>query len=72
MEVQRRKGLANHPNPESCGKFREGSVEALTGETAGQPLSREIKIWEADVVKRSGRQHGAKRCRKQCLDPTRS
>lgn len=42
MEVRHRKGLANHPGPESCGGAREGVVEALTGECAGQPLSREI------------------------------
>ena len=43
MKVRYRKGLANHPDPESCGGAREGVVEALTGESAGQPLSREIK-----------------------------
>ena len=43
MKVRHRKGIANHPDPESCGGAREGAVEALTGETAGQPLSREIR-----------------------------
>ena len=43
MKVRHRKGLANHPGPESCGGAREGVVEALTGECAGQPLSREIR-----------------------------
>ena len=43
MKVRYRKGIANHPDPESCGGAREGVVEALTGESAGQPLSREIK-----------------------------
>lgn len=43
MEVRYRKGIANHPDPESCGGVREGVIEALTGESAGQPLSREIK-----------------------------
>ena len=42
MKVRYRKGVANHPDPESCGGAREGVVEALTGESAGQPLSREI------------------------------
>lgn len=42
MKVRHRKGLANHPGPESCGVAREGAIEALTGESAGQPLSREI------------------------------
>lgn len=43
MKVRYRKGIANHPDPESCGGACEGVVEALTGESAGQPLSREIK-----------------------------
>jgi RNA-directed DNA polymerase len=43
MKVRYRKGIANHPDPESCGGVREGAIEALTGESAGQPLSREIK-----------------------------
>lgn len=42
MKVRYRKGIANHPDPESCGGAREGAAEALTGESAGQPLSREI------------------------------
>ncbi len=42
MKVQYRKGVATHPDPESCGGVREGDFEALTGEAAGQPLSREI------------------------------
>jgi len=43
MKVRHRKGVAIHPDPESCGGAREGVTEALTGESAGQPLSREIK-----------------------------
>lgn len=43
MKVRHRKGVATHPGPESCGRVREGAAEALTGETAGQPLSREIR-----------------------------
>jgi hypothetical protein len=35
-------GVAAHNGPESCGAAREGGVEALTGETAGWVLSREI------------------------------
>jgi hypothetical protein len=34
--------MANHLDPESCGVRREAQAEALTGEPAGQPLSREI------------------------------
>jgi len=33
--------LATHIGPESCGAARKGGVEALTGERAGQVLSRE-------------------------------
>ena len=43
MKVRHRKGLAIYPGPESCGGAREGAAEALTGESAGQPLSREIR-----------------------------
>lgn len=43
MKVRHRKGVAIHPDPESCGGAREDVTEALTGESAGQPLSREIK-----------------------------
>ena len=34
MKVQHGEGLANHPDPESCGISREGYVEALTEETS--------------------------------------
>lgn len=43
MEVRHRKGVASRPDPESCVLAREGGIEALTGERAGQPLSRVIK-----------------------------
>ena len=43
MEVRHRKGVASRPGPESCVVAREGGTEALTGESAGQPLSRVIK-----------------------------
>ena len=46
MKVRYRKGIANHPDPESCGGAREGATEALTGEAAGQPLSRVISHLE--------------------------
>ena len=35
------KGTVNRIDPESCGELREEVVEALTGESAGQPLSSE-------------------------------
>lgn len=55
-------GVAAHNGPESCGVAREGGVEALTGETAGWVLSREmLNVRGADAVEKSGRQHGAHR-----------
>ena len=50
MKVRHRKGIANRPDPESCGGVREGAVEALTGERAGQPLSREIILSGAPTL----------------------
>ena len=41
MQVRCTEGLANHGDPESCAGIREGVSEALTGESAGQPLSCE-------------------------------
>ena len=41
MEVHYDEGIASHIGPESCAGVREGAGEALTGEHAGQPLSRE-------------------------------
>jgi hypothetical protein len=49
-------GVAAHNGPESCGVAREGGVEALTGETAGWVLSREmLNVRGADAVEKSGR-----------------
>jgi len=42
MKIRYRKGVATHPSPELCSGAREDAGEALTGETAGQSLSREI------------------------------
>ena len=73
MKVRHRKGLANHPGPESCGGVREGAVEALTGETAGWVLSREmLNVRGADAVEKSGRQHGAHRHGEVHVGPARS
>jgi hypothetical protein len=44
VQVRCTEGLANHSGPESCADIREGVSEALTGERAGQPLSRERLI----------------------------
>src|SRR5262245_40296349 len=51
VKVHHDEGVANHIDPESCAAAREGNSEALTGERAGQPLSRESTLVPgADVV----------------------
>jgi hypothetical protein len=56
MEVSNVKGLANRDDPESCGGARKGGGEALTGESAGWVLSREIpNTRDADPVGEWGR-----------------
>ena len=52
MKVLNSKGIASHTGPESCVAHREVRDEALTGELAGQPLSREIfiSVQGADAV----------------------
>jgi hypothetical protein len=42
MQESHRKGLASHPDPESCMAGREAASEALTGAHAGWVLSCEI------------------------------
>lgn len=50
MQVHYDEGVATRIGPESCVCIREGADEALTGERAGQPLSRESVIFpEAHV-----------------------
>jgi len=50
VQVHYGEGIANHTGPESCAVYREVCGEALTGERAGQPLSREIfLIQDADA-----------------------
>ena len=66
-------GVAAHDGPESCADAREGGGEALTGETAGWVLSREIlKVQGADAVEKSGRPHGAHRHGEVHAGPARS
>jgi hypothetical protein len=56
------KGLAIRDGPESCGGARKGKAEALTGESAGRVLSREIMLdRDADPVRRRGRPQPADR-----------
>src|SRR6266446_5484024 len=52
VKVLNSKGIASHAGPESCVAHREVRDEALTGEPAGQPLSREIfkLVQGADAV----------------------
>lgn len=50
VKVRYRRGIANRPDPESCAGVREDAVEALTGESAGQPLSREIILSGAPTL----------------------
>ena len=51
VQVHYGEGIANHTGPESCVVYREVCHEALTGERAGQPLSREtFLIQDADAV----------------------
>ena len=68
------KGAATHIDPESCVSVREDGGEALTGERAGQPLSREsrISLLGADAVERSGRRNCLPRYRERRTDPARS
>jgi hypothetical protein len=51
-KVSNSEGIANQTGPESCVAHREVRDEALTGEPAGQPLSREIfkLVQGADAV----------------------
>ena len=58
MKESYRKGVANHPGPESCVASRKATIEALAGAHAGRALSCEIKRDQsADVVPHGGRQN---------------
>ena len=73
MKVPYGEGLAIHTGPESCGGVREDMAEALTGDCAGQVLSREsLVLQDADGVNWYGRQHSPLRYRKRWTDPARS
>ena len=50
MEVRCSEGVATRTGPESCASGREARGEALTGERAGRPLSRERRLPGADAV----------------------
>ena len=59
MRVPYGEGVASHTGPESCGGDSNVMAEALTGERAGQVLSREILVISKCQRRGScGRQHG--------------
>ena len=67
------KGLANHDDPESCGGARKSDDEALTGESAGWVLSREMNlVRDADPVGVRGRPQSTRRLGKERWYPARS
>jgi hypothetical protein len=73
MEVSNVKGLANRDGPESCGGARKGVGEALTGESAGWVLSREIpNARDADPVGVRGRPQPMFRIGEERWYPARS
>jgi len=66
-------GLANHNGPESGACVRKETCEAMTGVRTGRVLSRENRHDQgADVVVRSGRQHGHAHNGECMSDPARS
>src|SRR6266852_3388184 len=73
MKVSNVKGLANRNGPESCGGARKSDGEALTGESAGWVLSREIRqVRDADLVGARGRRESTCRIGKAWRYPARS
>jgi hypothetical protein len=67
VEVLCSEDPASHTGPESCVARREVCGEALTGEHAGQPLSREISINQgadafANVEGNTNRYESARTC----------
>jgi hypothetical protein len=74
MKESRDEGVATHIDPESCVVVRKDGGEALTGERAGQPLSRENgeALSGADAVEEGGRRCRMPRQRERQTDPARS
>jgi len=73
MKKSHRKGVANHPDPESCRAHREVRLEALDRGTCGLGIElRKRMEWSADAVRRSGRQHGRDRNRENPDSSTES
>ena len=57
VKVHYGEGVANHTGPESCAAYREVCGEALTGERAGQVLSRETFLIQDDEFESSCLHH---------------
>jgi RNA-directed DNA polymerase len=73
MKESHIEGLANHNGPESGACDRKVTGEAMTGVRTGRVLSRENRRDQgADVVVRSGRQHGHAHNGECVADPARS
>src|ERR1700758_1139249 len=73
MKVSNVKGVANRDGPESCGGARKSIDEALTGESAGWVLSREMRdVRDADSVGVRGRPQSTIRFGEGCRYPARS
>src|SRR5437660_625397 len=64
MKESHRKGVANHPDPESCRTHREVRLEAFDRGTCGLSIELRKRLeWSADAVRLSGRQQGRGRRR---------
>ena len=73
MKVSNVKGLANRDGPESCVEWSNARGEALTGESAGWVLSREIpNVRDADPVGEWGRPQPMFRLGEEHWYPARS
>ena len=69
MQVHCDEGVANHIGPEPCAVIREDAGEASVGVRAGQPLSRDRKLFPGRRCLCSGRPHVRVRQRKHLGDP---
>ena len=69
MQVHCDEGVVNHIGPEPCAVIREDAGEASVGVRAGQPLSRDRKLFPGRRCLCSGRPHVRVRQRKHLGDP---
>ena len=65
-------GLVTHSDPESWGRGRKASSQALTGALAGPDIEPRKFIPDVDPVPVVGRQHGLVRHDERQVDPARS